>query len=173
MLKKFAVLIVVGMFSINFCFSQNAIQTTKEFSIEGLVEKNVSINFDSLKLYPTQTIDSFVITNHLGVRKSTLKNLKVVALKSILNNISIKVESPKILSEFYFIFVGSDGYKVVYSWNEIFNTEVGKSVFIVIEHDGKNMDVSDDSILTICKTDAATGRRHVKSLSKILIKRAE
>jgi len=77
------------------------------------------------------------------------------------------------LSEFYFIFVGSDGYKVVYYLNEIFNADVGKAVLIVMEHDGKTIDISDGSILTICKSDLATGRRHVKYLSKILIKRVE
>jgi len=77
----------LGICSNNYSFLQKAIQTTKEFSIEGLVEKSVVINFDSLKSYTMQAIDNFIITNHLGVKKSTLKNLKVVSLKSILINV--------------------------------------------------------------------------------------
>ena len=131
------------------------------------------INFDSLKSYPVNKIDNFVVTNHLGVIKSTLKNISAVSLLSILRNVTIKAEGPKVLSEFYFVFVGSDDYKVVYSWNEIFNNNLGKEIFIVTEHDGKMLNNAEDRILVISKSDVATGRRHVKSLHKIIVKRVE
>ena len=81
----------------------------------------------------------------------------------------IKAKSPKVLSEFYFKCIASDGYTVVYSWNELYNTETGNNSFLIAEKDGKKINEIDGSILMLCNTDFKTGRRYVKRLSKIEI----
>lgn len=153
--------------------AQKTTKPTNEFTIEGLVEYELVINLDSLKGYATESIDSVIITNHLGERKSVLKKIKVIPIKNFLDRAVIKVESPKQLSEFYVIFMAEDGYKVVYSWNEIFNNKVGKGVFIIAEKAGKGIADLDDRTAVFSHSDYMTGRRYVKSLKKIIIKRIE
>ena len=97
--------------------------------------------------------------------------MKVVALLYILQKLNITATSPKLLSEYYFVFRGSDGYAVVYSWNEIFNTDIGNSIFIVTEADNKKLTESTDRIFLISTRDFKTGRRHIKGLKSIEIKR--
>jgi hypothetical protein len=77
------------------------------------------------------------------------------------------------LSECYFVFIASDGYKVVYSWNEIFNTKNGQGIYVIVERDGKKIDQIEDRISVFSKADLMTGRRYVKGLSRIIVKRAE
>ena len=77
------------------------------------------------------------------------------------------------LSEYYFVFAASDGYKVVYSWNELFNTSVGESVYLVTEKDGKTITEMDDSILVVSTKDFKTGRRNVKGLASIAVMRVK
>ena len=101
-----------------------------------------------------------------------LKCQQGILLKEVLQSIEIKSESPKVLSEYYLVCKATDGYKVVYSWNELFNSRVGESVFIVTEKKGQRADKMDDSILLISPLDFKTGRRQVKSLDRIEIKRA-
>lgn len=154
-------------------FGQKESKTTSSFTISGDVKLPVTIQIDNLKDWATVPIGDVTITNHLGEKKSEARGLKGVLLKAILSSVEINSESPKVLSEYYFICKATDGYTVVYSWNEIFNTAVGDAVYIVIEKDGKPASAMDDSILMISSRDFKTGRRHVKSLASIEVKRAK
>jgi hypothetical protein len=150
-------------------FSQ--IKATTSFQVIGEVNSPFTISVSGLKKFKEVVIGDFVVTNHLGEKKSESKGLKGVLLKDILQSIELKAESPKVLSEFYFVLTASDNYKVVYSWNELFNTAVGDSVYIITEKNGKSISEMDDSILVVSTKDFKTGRRNVKALSTIEIRR--
>ena len=98
---------------------------------------------------------------------------KGVLLKDILAKVEIDMPNPKLLSEFYITCIASDNYKVVFSWNEIFNIAIGKHALIITELDGKKALDMDDSIVLLCNADYATGRRYVKGLQKIIIERVQ
>ncbi len=82
-------------------------------------------------------------------------------------------EKPKLFSEYYFTCIATDGYKVVFSWNELFNTEVGHKVMIISEAGGKRTEDLDDHIAIISPLDKATGRRYVKKLQEIKVERVK
>jgi tRNA U34 2-thiouridine synthase MnmA/TrmU len=111
--------------------------------------------------------------NHKGEVKSTVKNMKGVLLKTVLESIEFEYDKPKELNEFYFVFVATDGYKVVFSWNEIYNTEAGNNFYIVTELEGKKMKDMDQRMLFISTADLKSGRRYIKALEKIQVKRVE
>lgn len=91
------------------------IPTTENFSIEGKVKKNLTVSLADLSSYKSHFIDSIVITNHLGERRSSLKKVKGVLLKDILDKVEIDAENHKVFSEYYFVCIASDNYKVVFS----------------------------------------------------------
>ena len=156
-----------------FVLGQKPIPTTENFTIEGKVKKEITVSLADLSSYKSYSIDSIVITNHLGEKRSTLKNVKAVLLKDILGKIEIDSENPKVLSEFYFICTASDNYKVVFSWNEIFNNDLGKSIYMLNGNDGKPASALDNRIALISTKDEMTGRRYVKGLQKIIIDRVK
>lgn len=88
----------------------------------------------------------------------------------LLQKVEVAEDNPRLLSTYYLVFEASDGYKVVYSWNEIFNTPAGKQIFILTEKDGENMDTMKDKIVVITPGDIQTGRRYVKGLAKVTFK---
>ena len=149
------------------------IPTTENFTIEGKVKKSLVISLADLSSYKSYSIDSIVITNHLGERRSTLKNVKGILLKDILTKVEIDAEAPKVLSEYYFVCIASDNYKVVCSWNEIFNSATGNSVYILTGHDGKPASALDNRIALVSPKDQMTGRRYVKGLQKIIVERVK
>ncbi|MDF2431555.1 MAG: hypothetical protein JWP44_1186 [Mucilaginibacter sp.] len=100
-------------------FSQGKLTPTKQFTISGKVKKESVITMDSLYRYNTAVIGDIKVTNHLGEFKHKDEQLKGVLLKDVLNHTMIDASSPKLLSEYYFTCIGADGYKVVYSWNEL------------------------------------------------------
>jgi hypothetical protein len=152
-------------------FSQSKIVPTEGITITGQVKKTLNIGIAELKQYPVQKIKPVQVTNHKGEVKGALKNLKGIPIIEILKNIEIDIDSPKLYSECYLIFEASDGYKVVYSWNELFNSDTGKNTFIVTQKDDKTLETMEERIMLITPKDYQTGRRYVKCLKQITVKR--
>src|SRR6478609_1632115 len=169
-MKNFGIVFILLCVSA-FGFSQETIKPTDEIKIIGLVEKQVTITFSDIAKENAVSLENFKVTNHLGEFRKEIKNIKAVPLLPFLQKFNITAPSPKVLSEYYLVFRCSDGYSVVYSWNEIFNTEIGKSIFVITEADNKKLTESSDRILIICTSDFKTGRRHLKGLESIEIKR--
>jgi hypothetical protein len=151
---------------------EKEVKPTTSFTITGRVKAPVTISIADLKELKLHDIGDVVITNHSGEPRGTAKGLKGILLKDVLGMVSIDAENPRVLSEYYFVCKANDNYTVVYSWNELFNTVVGESAYIVLEKEGKPADQLEDSILMISSKDQKTGRRHVKALTSIEVKRA-
>lgn len=154
---------------LSFLFTTLSFAQSKSFEIIDPDNQKTTVTAADLSKYSKQTIDSIQITNHLKEYRSTIKNVKGVLLRDVLSKVSFKEKSPKVLSEYYVVCVAEDGYKVVFSWNEIFNTSVGDSVLIIPEIEGRPK----DGISTLSPTDFATGRRYVKMLKTIQLKKID
>jgi hypothetical protein len=153
--------------------AQKPISSTERFTVEGTVKQVKTFSLQDLAGFPVKEKDSIVIKNHLLERRSVIKNIKGVLLKDILTKILIDQDSPKILSEYYIVCIAVDNYKVVFSWNEIFNNETGNNVMIITEQDGKKGIAMNNRIALLTLNDEATGRRYVKGLQKIIIERVK
>lgn len=151
--------------------SQETIESTTQFTIFGLVEAPVTITYADLEKQKTTELGNFKVTNHLGEFKKEYKNVKGVPLLALLDKVKITTSNPRLLSEYYLVFKASDDYSVVASWNELFNTEIGNSFFLVVEADSKSQKDASEKILLISTKDFKTGRRHVKGLKSIEVKR--
>lgn len=154
-------------------FGQKPIEATTELTIKGVVKQGKIITLAEFSQYGEEPIDDVVITNHSGERKGVAKALKGVPLRKVLAAIQFDADNSKLLSEFYLTFIASDGYKVVYSWNEIFNSNTGLQTFIVTEKEGKALAEMPERILVVTKSDEKTGRRYIKGLEQIVVSRVQ
>jgi hypothetical protein len=146
---------------------------THQFTITGKVKQESVITMDSLNSYPLKTIGDIKVTDHTGTFKHQDDQLKGILLKDILNHSQWAVASPKLFSTMYFTCVGSDGYKVVYSWNELFNTPVGDNVYVIMEKNGVKADQMPASLQMASMLDFKTGRRYLHNLDKIVVNQTE
>jgi hypothetical protein len=144
-------------------------QASKAIAVSGDIIKPVTIKFSDLKNFQTHNLDSLIIYNHKMEYKSTLRKIRGVLLKDVLAEINFKTDSPRLLSEFYLVCLADDGYKVVFSWNEIYNSGNGNQALLVTELNGTEASELKENMILVTPTDKATGRRYVKNLSKILI----
>ncbi len=150
---------------------QNLIATDK-FNITGKVKKEMQITLDNLKHYRTTNLNN-VNTSCSPKKEEKTEVVKGVLIKDILDSVAFAYNSPKELNEFYFVFVASDGYRLVYSFNEIYNTETGKNLFIALNMDGKDITEMDNRILVLTLSDIKSGKRNMKGLSEIIVRKAE
>lgn len=156
------------------CFGQekHEVSPTDVFIVTGAVEKELTFRLADLAQLPSSPLADVVITNHLGEPRGTARGLKGVKIKDVISGMVIKAESPKVLSEYFLTFVASDGYTVVYSWNELFNSPNGDNCYLITEKDGKKLSDMPDRLLVLTPTDFKTGRRHIKGLQRIVVSRA-
>lgn len=148
---------------------KSKIAPTNQVTVIGAVKQEKVITISDITQIPAHTIGNVMITNHTGVEKGLAKNVKGVLLKDVLKDIVFAAETPRKLSEFYLTCIASDGYKVVLSWNELFNNETGNNLFIVTEKEGKRIQDMDEAILLISPRDFTTGRRYIKGIQKIVV----
>jgi len=136
-----------------------------------LGKQQASMSLDQIKQLPGHTVDSLRIYNHTGAHRSTLKNIQGGLLKDLLKDIPFGAESPKVLSEYYLVCEATDGYKVVFSWNELFNTAIGNQALLVTNIEQASNGKEKDPFALLSTADLATGRRYVKGLRNIHIRR--
>jgi hypothetical protein len=153
--------------------AQTAIPTSDALSITGEIKNPTTFSVSELDTFPRNVINDLIIYNHNGEVRDTLTRMGGIPLKSLLAPLQYNNDRPTQLNEFYFVFTATDGYKVVFSWNEIFNTETGNNFFIVTEADGKELSELDHRIMFVATADLISGRRFIKGLQKIEVRRVE
>jgi hypothetical protein len=153
--------------------AQGDLTPTQSFTIEGAVQNPVTIDVAQLLAQPQVKLKPVQIVNHLGVQKSLLKDLRGVRLQPLLTQATLNEENSKYWSEFYYIFEASDGYQVVFSWNELFNTATGEQVYLIVQRDGQTLPALDGQLAVLVPSDKITGRRYLKGLAKVKVMRAE
>ena len=171
-LKKSSPLFFAIALSINMS-AQRVVTPTDSIHIIGQVKEPIHFSLSDLDHFPKTNLPDQLIYNQKGEIKDTLTNLLGVPLKSILERVEIAVDKPKQLNEFYFVFIASDNYKVVFSWNEIFNTPVGDQGYFVTSLEGRTLPDIQDHILFISTGDKTAGRRVIRGLERIEVRRVD
>lgn len=171
--KMKTVLLMVFLLVAGIGYGQETIAPTEKFTIEGKVKNSISFSLNQAGQYSATAVDSIVIYNHLMQPRRTIRNIKGILLRDIIDKAVIDMPSPKLLSQIYITCIGSDGYKVVFSWNELYNTDIGKQVLVITAADGKPAVEGKDKIAIIATADKATGRRFVKCLARVIIEQVK
>ncbi len=153
--------------------AQRTIPPTDSLYVTGKIAGPVTFSLAELDTFPKTAIKDQIIYNQNGEIKDTLTGMRGIPLKILLASVRYLYDKPRFLNEFYFVFIASDGYKVVFSWNEIYNTETGNNFFIVTEMEGKKLKDLEQRILFISAADLKAGRRYIKGLKKIEVRKIE
>ena len=139
--------------------------------ISGLVNKQMIFTTADLSSMPDSALGSINIINHRGEFKSTFHNVRAIPLKRLLEN-SLQTLKPKEMNSLYFNCRAMDGYKVVFSYNEIFNNS-STAVFIITAYDNIDLKSMPERPILLATTSAAAGRLGMRGLKSIEIKKAE
>ena len=151
----------------------HVVRATDEFRVTVNIKNEKIFHIAGLMKYKQDAIGDIIVKNHRGELKDTLKAMKGILLKQLLDSVEIITEKPKEYSEYYMVFTAADGYKNVYSWNEVFNTDIGNHIYIITEMNGKQLPQMEQRVLVMSLGDVNTGRRHLKGLTKIEFKKVE
>lgn len=90
-----------------------------------------------------------------------------VRLTDILQKAKIKTQTHNDLKRTIIVATASDGYKAVFSWNELFNTSIGEGVMVLIGQNGQLLPPHEGRIAMLSTQDIKNGPRHVRWLQRI------
>ncbi|WP_229223785.1 sulfite oxidase-like oxidoreductase [Duganella sp. sic0402] len=128
---------------------------TTELSVTGAVEHPLKLDVNDLRQFPLEQ----------------QQNRNGVTLRALLDRAKVISSNHNDVKKMAIIATASDGYAVVYSWSEIFNSPIGESVLIFFEKDGKALADDEGRIAMISTKDLRTGPRHVRWLKSIEIRK--
>ncbi len=146
-------------------------RATDSFSITGLVEEIPSFSKESLLELDQQDLGTVQLRKGDGEVYLELDQTKGVLLKDVLGSLPVEGQTNKNYSAYYVDCKAVDGYQSVYSWNELFNSPTGDSVYLITQANGKSLDQMSQSIMMVSLQDQITGKRNLRNLTSIEVNR--
>lgn len=144
---------------------------TDKIQITGAVEHKLVLTVDDLKAFPLEDGGATVLTCQSGREIGVLEEISGVLLRDILSKAVVVAPAHNDVKKMVVIATASDGYKVVFSWSEIFNSPIGDGVIVYFEQQGKPLDDRSGRIALVSTKDIKTGPRRVKWLKEIEVRK--
>lgn len=144
---------------------------THTLTISGAVEQKLALQVSDLKEFPIKSVGKLPLICQSGEKKGTLSQIKGVRLRDILEKAVVEAPDHNDVKKMVVIASASDGYKVVFSWSEIFNSPNGEGVIVFFEKNGEPLGDDEGRIAMVSTKDTKTGPRHVKWLNNIEVKK--
>ncbi len=139
---------------------------TDKIRIGGLVDHPGTVDADSLKKMAVYAREDIKVTGGKGELKKSFRSVRGVLLKDLVQAAGIQMPNPKDKGKFYIRVTASDGYTVLFAYNELFYNTTGINALVLFEEDGEPIR-EDGYFVVICLSDTLTGPRHVKWVRSI------
>lgn len=137
---------------------------SESLAITGAVKDKLTLKVADLQALPTQ------LTLQTTARvdgKEVASSVRGVPLTALLDRAALADAGHNDWKHTVVVATGTDGYGVAFSWSELFNTEVGPSVLVIHERDGKPLEEHEGRIALVSGKDLRAGPRNVHWLTKI------
>jgi DMSO/TMAO reductase YedYZ molybdopterin-dependent catalytic subunit len=142
---------------------------TEQVVISGSVKTALTLKVDDLKAFPAEQIDSFSVTRRVD-GKELVSTVRGVKLTAALERAGLMSSNEHDWRHTIVLATATDGYQVVFSWPELFNTDVGGGTLIVFERDGKPLPDREGRIALVSGKDIRTGPRSVRWLARLEVR---
>jgi DMSO/TMAO reductase YedYZ molybdopterin-dependent catalytic subunit len=148
------------------CWSQQPATLT----VSGNVAASAVLNLEQLRgLSPSAIVDTRAGSEQ-NKDKGASRTYVGVLLRDILKEARITEPEPRGLRKSIVIVNARDGYRVIFSWAELYLTPIGDGVYVAYERDGAPLPPSEGPLALISLADTSPGPRHVKWLQGIEIR---
>ena len=148
---------------------QEKIPPTNQFIVKGKVSNRLTFSDSSINSYKVQALGEITTVNSKGEAKSIRNKVKGILLKTILEKAQIDESKSHELVSYYFVLLGSDGYKAVLSYSEVF---YGSTVYLLTQSNGKDWKQLKDRIEIMLLLPGGKGRNVMKGLTEIKVEKA-
>ena len=139
--------------------------------VGGAVKASADLDLAALKQLTPHDSGPTTVVCASGATMGKADNYRGVLLTEVLKHVGIKLDGHKDDRRMVIVARATDDYVVTFSWNELFNTAIGKEVLVAWEKDGQPLSAKEGQLLLISGQDIKTGPRHVRWLDRIEVVR--
>ena len=122
-----------------------------------------------LKMDIIETGENIIHACGDGEAKGRLPACRGVLLCDIINEAEVLVTEHNDTKKMYVVVEAADGYRTVFSWQELFNTTVGKGVIVILEKAERKLYEEQGVLDLFSASDFLTGPRYVKKVATVEI----
>lgn len=137
--------------------------------IIGRVAQPLSIPSTTLCAMDTVDTGTLPMICGSGEPKGKIGNCRGVLLAELINLAEVVVREHNDTKKMIVVVASDDGYKTVFSWQEIFNSINGEGILVILEKDGQPLYQGNGEVDLISSRDHLTGPRYVRRLKTIEI----
>ena len=138
--------------------------------ILGRVTAPLSLPIEMIRTMDTLETANLPMICGSGELKGRIGNCRGVLLADIINLADVLVREHNDTKKMFVVAASDDGYKAVFSWQEIFNSPNGDGILVVLEKDGQPpRHAGCDQLDLLSAYDHLTGPRYVRQLKTVEI----
>ncbi|WP_174976443.1 molybdopterin-dependent oxidoreductase [Pandoraea soli] len=149
--------------------SAPASRVSREVVVSGCVKRRHSFDLCALMRLPTQLTGPLDVTCLSGRTVRSASEFKGVRLSALLDIAQLRLPQARDFTRACVLAQGADGYTVMFSWHELYNTPVGVGALVVYERDGRPLGDDDGGIGLISTCDRRVALRQVRSLARLSV----
>ncbi len=142
---------------------------SEQVQVSGAVKTALTLKVDDLKAFPAEQIVSVTVTRRVG-DKETASTVRGVKLTAVLDRAGLASTDQNDWKQATVMAVATDGYRAVFSWPELFNTDIGAGALLVFERDGQPLADREGRIALVSARDQRSGPRSVRWLARIEVR---
>ncbi|MFK0377099.1 molybdopterin-dependent oxidoreductase [Pandoraea sp. NPDC090278] len=153
--------------------SATALHTSHEVVVSGSVKRRHSFDLCALMRLPTQLTGPLDVVCLSGRKVRSANEYKGVRLTALLDVAQWRLPQARDFTRAYVLAQGADGYTVMFSWHELYNTSIGVGALVVYERDGQPLGDDEGGIGLISTGDLRVALRQVRALKRLTVHLAE
>lgn len=139
---------------------------SEQVVVAGALKANLRLGVDELRAFPAAQIVSVVVTRRVGETEVS-SSVRGVLLTALLERAGLAATDRNEWKHTVVLATATDGYRVVFSWPELFNTDIGGGVLVVFERDGQPLADREGRIALVSARDQRGGPRSVRWLARL------
>ncbi len=143
--------------------------STQSLRIIGRVVRPLPIPYATLLAMDSVETGSLPMICGSGEPKGAIGTCRGVLLAELINQAEVVITEHNDTKKMYVVAASDDGYKTVFSWQEIFNSPNGEGILVLLEKDGRPLYQGGGEVDLISACDYLTGPRYVRQLKTIEI----
>ena len=141
--------------------------TEQSVQIIGRVAQPLSISSTALRGMDTVDTGTLPMICGSGEPKGRIGNCRGVLLAELINLAEVVVREHNDTKKMVVVVASDDGYKTVFSWQELFNSANGEGILVILEKDGQPLYQGNGEVDLISSRDHLTGPRYVRRLKTV------
>lgn len=148
-------------------------QGSASLFVTGSLVEAETFHADDLKRLPQKEIADARSIERDGIRQTRRIVYRGVLLRDVILAAGFTENKRHDFRRTLFVATASDGYIGLFTWGELFNSESGENVLVILESDGKPLPAGEGPFALRSLGDIRPGPRHIRWLWEIRVVQIE